>query len=62
MQFDFGRFVPRLRFQPNFEGVACYTIITVTAPVHYRFKVDANVVPYAGGASRSAGSIMTGQR
>jgi hypothetical protein len=26
-----------------------YTIITVTAPVHYRFKVDANIVPYAGG-------------
>ena len=21
----------------------------MTAPVHYRFKVDANVVPYAGG-------------
>ena len=51
MQFNFGDFVPRLRFQPNFEvGVGDdHTIITVTAPVHYRFKVDANVVPYAGG-------------
>src|SRR5512147_2409723 len=45
MQFNFGEFVPRLRFQPNFEvGVGDdYTIITATFPVHYRFKVDANV-------------------
>jgi len=51
MQFNFGDFVPRLRFQPNFEvGIGDdHTIITVTAPVHYRFKVDANLVPYAGG-------------
>ena len=51
MQFNFGEFTPRLRFQPNFElGIGDdYTIVTVTAPVHYRFKVDANVVPYAGG-------------
>src|SRR4030095_5524374 len=51
MQFNFGDFVPRLRFQPNFEvGVGDdFTIITVTAPVHYRFKVDANGVPPPGG-------------
>lgn len=51
MQFNFGEFAPRLRFQPNFEiGLGDdYTIVSVTAPVHYRFKVDANVVPYAGG-------------
>ena len=51
MQFNFGEFAPRLRFQPNFEiGIGDdFNIITVTAPVHYRFKVNANLVPYAGG-------------
>jgi hypothetical protein len=51
MQFNFGEFAPRLRFQPNFEiGLGDdYTIISVTTPVHYRFKVNANCVPYAGG-------------
>jgi hypothetical protein len=51
MQFNFGEFARNLRFQPNFEiGLGDdYTIVSVTAPVHYRFKVDANVVPYAGG-------------
>jgi hypothetical protein len=51
MQFNLGDFAPRLRFQPNFEvGFGDdYSIITVTAPVHYRFKVNANIVPYAGG-------------
>jgi hypothetical protein len=51
IHFNFGEFVPRLRFQPNLElGLGDdYTIISATAPVHYRFKVDANVVPYAGG-------------
>ena len=51
MQFNFGNFVPNLRFQPNFElGFGDdFTIISVTAPVHYRWKINANVVPYAGG-------------
>ena len=51
MQFNFGEFVPRLRFQPNFEiGIGDdHTLVSVTAPVHYRFKVGANLVPYAGG-------------
>ena len=51
MQFNFGEFVPHLRFQPNFEFATGddYDIFSVTAPVHYRFTVQANVVPYAGG-------------
>jgi len=51
MQFNFGEFVPHLRFQPNFEFATGddFDIISVTAPVHYRFVVQANVVPYAGG-------------
>lgn len=51
MQFNLGDFVPHLRFQPNFElGFGDdRTIISVTAPVHYRFPVNANIVPYAGG-------------
>ena len=51
MQFNFGEFVPHLRFQPYFEFATGddFDIISVTAPVHYRFVVQANVVPYAGG-------------
>jgi len=51
MQFNFGEFVPHLRFQPNFEIATGddFDIISITAPVHYRFMVEGNVVPYAGG-------------
>jgi len=51
MQFNFGEFVPHLRFQPNFEFATGddFDIISVTAPVHYRFVVQGNVVPYVGG-------------
>ena len=51
MQFNFGEFVPHLRFQPNFEFATGddFDIISITAPVHYRFTVQANLVPYAGG-------------
>jgi hypothetical protein len=51
MQFDFGEFVPHLRFRPNFEIASGddFDIISATAPVHYRFVVQGNVVPYAGG-------------
>ncbi len=51
MQFNFGEFVPHLRFEPNFELAAGddFTIFSVTAPVHYRFETSANVTPYAGG-------------
>ena len=49
-------FVPRLRFQPKFEvGIGDdFTIISATAPVHYRFKVNANLTPYAGGGVTGA--------
>jgi len=51
IHFNFGEFVPHLRFQPNFEAAAGddFTILSVTAPVHYRFDVKGNVTPYAGG-------------
>jgi hypothetical protein len=51
MQFNFGEFVPNLRFQPNFEIATGddHDIVSVTVPVHYRFVVQGNVVPYAGG-------------
>jgi hypothetical protein len=51
MQFDFGEFVPHLQFVPNFEIATGddHDIVSVTAPVHYRFVVQGNVVPYAGG-------------
>ncbi len=51
MQFNFGEFVPHLRFQPNFEIATGddQDIISITAPVHYRFAVQSKVVPYAGG-------------
>jgi hypothetical protein len=51
MQFDFGEFAPHLRFRPNFEIATGddHDIISVTAPVHYRFVVQGNVVPYVGG-------------
>ena len=51
MHFNFGEFVPHLRFQPNFEVSAGddFTILSATAPVHYRFDVNGDVTPYAGG-------------
>ncbi len=51
MQFNFGEFVPNLRFQPNFEIATGddFDIISITTPVHYRFVVQGKVVPYAGG-------------
>jgi len=51
VQFNLGEFAPHLRFQPNAElGFGDdYTILSATAPVHYRFKVNSNIVPYVGG-------------
>lgn len=48
---DFGEFTRHLRFQPAFElGLGDdHTILSLTAPVHYRFPVDSRVRPYAGG-------------
>ena len=49
--FDLGDIVENLRFQPTVElGLGDdHRILDFTAPVHYRFKVDATVTPYAGG-------------
>jgi len=51
VHFNFGEFVPHLRFQPNFEIALGddFQILSVTAPVHYRFDVQGKVTPYAGG-------------
>jgi len=51
VHFNFGEFVPHLRFQPNVELAFGddFQILSVTAPVHYRFDVEGNVTPYAGG-------------
>ncbi len=51
VQFDLGEIVPNLRFVPNAEiGLGDdHTILSVTAPVHYRFRVDAPLTPYVGG-------------
>lgn len=51
VHFDLGDIVDRVRFVPNFElGVGDdFTAVSGTAPVHYLFRVNANVQPYAGG-------------
>lgn len=50
-QFDFGEFIPDLRFQPNVElGFGDdTTIFSLTAPVHYRFPVEGSLILYGGG-------------
>lgn len=50
-QVNLGEFIPHLRFQPSFElGVGDdTTIVSVTAPVHYRFPVEEGFTLYAGG-------------
>lgn len=48
---DLGQFAERVRFRPDLElgfGDDVDTLF-VTAPVHYLFRVDSNVQPYAGG-------------
>jgi opacity protein-like surface antigen len=49
--FDAGRFAPRVRFQPDVSlGVGDhFTILNFTAPAHYRFPVNGDIKPYAGG-------------
>ena len=51
VQADFGEFIPNLRFQPNVElGLGDdTTILSLTAPVHYRFPVEGSLILYAGG-------------
>jgi len=50
-QFDLGDVADRLRLEPNVElGVGDdHTVISLSAPVHYRFDVDSDLEPYAGG-------------
>jgi hypothetical protein len=56
LHINFGEFAPHLRFIPNFEAAAGddFTIFSVTAPVHYRFPVQAEITPYAGGGITAA--------
>jgi hypothetical protein len=51
VQADFGEFIPNLRFQPNVElGLGDdTTILSLTAPVHYRFPIEGSLILYGGG-------------
>jgi len=51
VQFNLGEFRRHLRFQPDVElGFGDdVTTLFVTVPVYYRFKVDQEFTPYAGG-------------
>jgi hypothetical protein len=48
---DLGTFVRDLRFQPSLEiGFGDrHTIFSATLPVHWIFRVDGEITPYAGG-------------
>lgn len=51
LQLNLGEFVPNLRFQPNVEFAAGddIQILSLGAPVHYRFPVDRDFTVYGGG-------------
>lgn len=51
IHFNFGEFAPRLRFQPSLEIATGdhHDILSMNIPAHYRFSVQGDVVPYAGG-------------
>jgi hypothetical protein len=51
VQFDMGEFIQNLRFQPNVEvGVGDdATIVSLTAPVHYRVPLEGELTVYGGG-------------
>lgn len=51
VQFDMGEFIQNLRFQPNVEvGVGDdTTILSLTAPVHYRVPLEGALTVYGGG-------------
>lgn len=57
-QFNFGEFIPNLRFQPHIDlGFGDdTTIVSVTAPVHYRLPLEGKLTLY-GGAGVTAGFI-----
>ncbi len=51
VHLDMGEFADNIRFRPDVQvgfGDDVETLF-VTAPVHYRFRVDQDFVPYAGG-------------
>ena len=56
--FNFGEFIPNLRFQPHIElGFGDdTTIVSLTAPVHYRLPLEGRLTLY-GGAGVTAGFI-----
>lgn len=51
VQLDMGEFIQDLRFQPNVEvGVGDdTTILSLTAPVHYRVPLEGDLTLYGGG-------------
>jgi len=51
VQLDMGEFIPNLRFQPNVEVGAGddTTILSLTAPVHYRVPLEGELTLYGGG-------------
>lgn len=51
VQFDMGEFISNLRFQPNVEIGAGddTTILSLTAPVHYRVPLEGDLTVYGGG-------------
>lgn len=51
VQLDMGEFIQNLRFQPNVEvGVGDdTTILSLTAPVHYRVPLEGELTLYGGG-------------
>lgn len=50
-QFNFGEFIPRLRFQPNVEvGFGDdANIFSLGLPVHYRYAASRSLTLYGGG-------------
>ena len=51
VQLDMGEFIQNLRFQPNVEvGIGDdTTILSLTAPVHYRVPLEGDLTLYGGG-------------
>lgn len=58
VQFNFGEFIPNLRFQPHLDvGFGDdTTIVSATAPVHYRLPLESSLTLY-GGAGVTVGFI-----
>jgi hypothetical protein len=58
VHFNFGEFIPHLRFQPDIQAGFGddYTTLYATFPVYYRFGTETRFTPYAGGGI-SAGFV-----